>query len=130
MALFRTLAQQLGFARDRTTEPKLGLSPEQIAALRSLRASDEWKAYTVILDTAITLYGEALLAARDDASLRELRGTILGLRKAVHIVDETIRQADELERSEQHKRSASDAARDGRLANLYGSPAFGRTVGK
>jgi hypothetical protein len=130
MRLFRSLAQQLGFARDPANEELFGLAPEQIGALRTLRASDGWKTYVELLDTAVTLYGEALLAARDDASMRESRGMILGLRKAAHIVDETLRHSEENDRAKQQREFATRSIDNARSAALWGSAAYGRAVTK
>lgn len=125
---FRPLAQLLGIERDRTKEPLFGLTPEQVGALRSWRASSEFALYLALLDTTITLYAEALLGARDDAALHEYRGLILGLRKAASLVDETLRQEDELERARQHEQRTERDRAERRLAATYASPQWGRAA--
>lgn len=130
MKIFRSLASQLGFARDRAREPVFGLTKEQIASLHELRASDGWRTFAELLDISVSLYGEALLAARDDASMREARGMILGLRKAAHLVDETLRQAEESDRHSRIDRDREQRTRDASTVALWGSPAFGRVAHK
>lgn len=129
MKLFRTLRQQLGFEKDPLQQQLFGLSNEEVAELRSLRASEGWRVYAKLLDVSVSLYGEALLAARDDAGLREARGHILGLRKAAHLVDETLQHADELGRDTERKRN-EQRRNDANTHALWGSPGFGRTVSK
>ena len=130
MKLFRKLSEIFGVERDRTREPLFGLTSDQISELRDWRKSEAFAAYCALLDCTVTLYADGLLSSRDDATLHELRGMILGMRKSVSLVDEALRHADELDDAAKRKRESEQHADDPRVVALYGSPAYGRTAFK
>lgn len=111
-------------AKSNMREPFLGLSRGEALALRDLKDHPGWQAYLTTLDSTVNLYAESLLQTRDSAALHELRGMILGLRKAISLVDETAHRVTELDRldAERAKLDAVNAER--RTAGLYGSPAW------
>ena len=97
------------------------LSASSLASLKALHAQEEWSDYLNLLDSAINLYAEQLLATDSDAEVHRLRGFILGLRKAGTLVTELIRQQDyEDARKQQLVAGATDRDAD-RDADLYGT---------
>lgn len=129
MKLFRSLAGLLGRERDPIADPTLGMSQDDIDELTDFAAdSRSWERYLRLLDNTCILYGEALLGTRDDASVHEIRGTILGLRKAARIVDETLQRAKQLKDADSRRRDNADAERRTESAVHFGSPTWQRNV--
>lgn len=127
--LFAPLAALFGYTPRPPAlhDPLLGLSPEEARSLASLKDHPAWHAYLSTLDTVVNLYAESLLQSRDDAALHETRGVILGLRKAVSLVDETLHRTDELSRQQrQRERLAADES-ERRTRAFYGSPVWDAT---
>lgn len=129
-SLFRKLAGILGKERETVVADNFGLSAEDIDLLTEFsHDARSWELYLRLLDNAAILYGEALLSARDDVSLHEIRGTILGLRKAARIVDETLARAKQLKDANERERGNADAERLAKSATHYGTPGWGRNHG-
>ena len=106
----------------------LNLSASALTSLKTLHAQKEWSDYQNLLDSAINLYAEQLLASDSDAEVHRLRGIILGLRKAGTLVTELIRQQD-YEDARKHTITTGAAERDtDRSADLYGTR-YGRRHG-
>ncbi len=99
----------------------MNLSASSLAALKALHSQAAWQEYLSLLDSAISLYAEQLLASDNDAEVHRLRGLILGLRKAGTLVTELIRQ-QEYEDARRTKLNAGAAERDAaRAADLFGT---------
>lgn len=126
-SIFQTLAEWCGLSRNRLREPRCGYTEEQIRMVRDLRDAPGWEIYLNLLDAQVKFQSEVLLHSRDAAAIHEARGFILGLRKAVSIVDETLRI--ENANDDARNRLAADErdAADRRKYALYGTPLFTRS---
>jgi len=122
--LLQAMRQLLGLARTPLREPMLGLAPGEVSQIAELRHEPHWQTYLDALDSAAILYGEAILQSRDAAVIHELRGTVIGLRKAATIVDEILHRRDELDRVNQSRDELAQRREGRRDAALYGTPAW------
>lgn len=115
-----------------TTPPEnmFGLGDAEILSLAELRATEEWPIFLKVLDCQSTLYGEAMLASVSVEKMWEMRGYILGLRRAGILVDEILQKQKESKTEDERRRSQQFRANDHRATALYGTASWanaGRT---
>lgn len=120
----RTLRTYL-FPPTRTGLP-LNVTATQLVDLKTLHSQEAWASYQSLLDSAINLYAEQLLATSEDAEVHRLRGLILGLRKAGTLVTEIIRQQDFEDGQRNHTDSTGADRAAERATALYGTR-YGRS---
>lgn len=109
-------------------EANLGIDESDIQALRDLRGSAGFESLLKLLDAHVKIYSEQLIApqSRDDATLHEIRGVLIGFRKAAFLVDETLHNADRLTQSRSSSVESERALADARRAALVSTPFFSR----
>lgn len=99
----------------------LNLSASSLASLKVLHSQDAWQEYLALLDSAINLYAEQLLASDNDAEVHRLRGLILGLRKAGTLVTELIRQQEYEDARRTRIDTGATERSASRAADLFGT---------
>lgn len=107
-------------------DANFGITEEDIASLRTLRESKGFESLVKLLDAQVKIYAEQLLSpsSRDAATLHELRGVLIGLRKAAFLVDETLAHANARVTPEQRAAAAEHARVSRERASTYATPAW------
>ena len=113
--------------------PKLlanfGLKESDLSNLAGLTQSPAWDSYVRALDTATMLVGEGILTADSAERLFELRGTVLGMRRAVSLPTEILRKAKELTETDARIAKSRLHTDDPRTIATFGTPGWTRNGG-
>lgn len=123
--IFLKIRQWLGLDPAPYSLPCLGLSESDVKELARFKESEGFDAFTRLLDVSVNIYAEQLIApqCRDAAALHEIRGVIIGLRKAASLVVETIQQHERNHDADRGERDARSVL-ESRSAVLYGTPGW------
>lgn len=106
----------------RQFEARYGLKRTQVPRLADLRAHNDWPLFMAALDNECNILGEAMLAARGDEAVNLTRGQVLGLRRALTLVDEIIAKEEEIARTLADRASIDARRADATTTALYASP--------
>lgn len=125
-SIFRKIALYFSPKEDAAVQPLHGLTDSDVKELARFRSSEGFDVFTRLLDVHVNIIAEQLLSphSRDAATLHEIRGVILGLRKAASLVDETVHASVRLADAGRAEREFAAASADARAGALFGTPSW------